>query len=158
MPAVESTLEYLQKLELYEEEKPYWEFQQPHDDFDPNKQRLNNLEFEERSGISILDIRESRADANIEDCGFQVLSHKSRISHFEKASDFDEYKAETEWLLRRDMNAVYTKTYDWRLRKNVPFVRQQMDLNNPLDAEGPARGVHNGGLLLILKHGFYKID
>ena len=149
MPAVKSTLEYLQKLELYEEEKPYWEFQQPHKDFDPNEQRLNNLEFEERSEILILDIRESKLDADLDECGFQVLSHSSRFTHFETISDIEEYKRETEWLLKRDMNAVYVKTYDLRLRKNVPFQRQVMDLNNPLDAEGPARGVHNGKPLLI---------
>ena len=144
MPAVQSSLEYLQKLELYDEEKPYWCFQQPHDGFDPNEQRLDNLEFEQYPGITIRDIRECKTDAHIDDCGFQVLSHESRITRFEKASDFKEYKAETEWLLKRDMNAVYVNTYDWRLRKNIPFHRQVMDLNDPLVAEGPARGVHNG--------------
>jgi hypothetical protein len=144
MPAVQSSLEYLQKLELYEREKPYWCFQQPHEGFDPDKQRLDNLEFEQRPGISIQDIRESETDPRIDVCGFQVLSHQSRFAHFEKPSDFTEYKAETEWLLRRDMNAVYVNTYDWRLRKNIPFHRREMDLNDPLVAEGPARGVHNG--------------
>jgi hypothetical protein len=144
MPAVESSLEYLRNLPLYEEEKPYWCFKQPEEGFDPNKQRLDNLEFEHYPGIHIQDIRECKADAHIDDCGFQVLSHKSRFDRFDKASDFQEYKAETEWLLRRHMNAVYVKTYDWRLRKNVLFHRQEMDLNDPLVAEGPARGVHNG--------------
>ena len=145
MPAVLSSLEYLQKLELYQQVKPYWEFKEPSANFDPNRQRLDNLEFEQRQGISILDIREHKPDAHIDECGFQVLSHKSRFTHFEKASEFEEYKRETEWLLKRDMNAVYAKTYDLRLRKNISFHRETMDLNNPLEAEGPARGVHNGG-------------
>jgi hypothetical protein len=147
MPVVESSLEYLQKLKLYEEEKPYWEFKQPRNGLDPNVHRLDNLEFEQRQGISILDIRESKPDAHVEECGFQVLSHESSFTKFEKASDFKEYNAETEWLLKRNMNAVYAKTYDWRLRKNVTFYRDTMDVNNPLEAEGPARGVHNGGFL-----------
>jgi len=35
------------------------------------------------------------------------------------------------------------KCYELRLRKNVLFQRAQLDLNDPLLVEGPARGVHN---------------
>jgi hypothetical protein len=53
MPAIETSLEYLQRLPLYETEKPYWCFLPPHEGFDPDAQRVDNLEFEHYSDITI---------------------------------------------------------------------------------------------------------
>ena len=50
MPSVQTSIEYLQKLALYEEEKPYWCFLPPSEDFDPDVQRVDNLEFIRREG------------------------------------------------------------------------------------------------------------
>jgi hypothetical protein len=147
MPAVEASLEYLQKLPLYESEKPYWCFLPPHDGFDPDAQRVDNLEFEHHSGIKIQDIRELSPEAHINECGFEVLSHESKFSRFDKEDDVKQYLVETERLLEREMEAVYVKCYDSRLRKNIPFVRTELDLNDLLLTEGPARGAHNGKLL-----------
>ena len=146
MPAVQATLEYLQKLPLYDEEKPYWCFLPPHEGFDPDKQRVDNLEFEGYPGIQIRDMRELDAAPKIGDCGFEVLSHRSKLSRFNQADDVSKYVAETEELLGEKMDAVYVKCYDSRLRKNVMFQRSQLDLNDPLLTEGPARGAHNGKL------------
>ena len=149
MPSVTATIEYLQKLPLYENEKPYWCFLPPHDGFDPDKQRVDNLEWEDHSNIRIQDIRESIDSFQIDDCGFQVLNHNTAFSKFDAPSDVVNYKSETEELLRQMMNAVFVRCYDSRLRKNVPFQRTQLDLNDPLLTEGPARGVHNGKLLRL---------
>jgi hypothetical protein len=148
MPTVQASLEYLQKLPLYEKEKPYWCFLPPDESFDPDTQRVDNLEFEHHPGITIRDIRELNPKAKIGEYGFEVLSHTSRFSRFDKKDDVEQYKMETEELLREKMDAVYVTCYDSRLRKNIPFVRNELDLNDLLLTEGPARGAHNGKLLL----------
>ena len=144
MPDVQATIEYLQDLPLYEDEKPYWCFLPPHEGFDPDKQRVDNLEWEDHEDILIRDMRETKDQFRIDDCGFEVLDHKSKFAKFENASDTAAYKLETEKLLKQKMNAIYVKCYDHRLRKNVLFQRKLLDLNDPLLSEGPARGVHNG--------------
>ena len=142
---MQASLEYLQNLALYDTEKPYWCFLPPHEGFDPDKQRVDNLEFEDHFNITIHDIRESEPK-RIDECGFQVLHHVSRFSRFDSPADVRGYKSETEGLLQKEMNAIFVKCYDHRLRKNITFERNQLDLNDPLLMEGPARGVHNGML------------
>jgi hypothetical protein len=147
MPAVQASIEYLQKLALYDEEKPYWCFLPPSEHFDPDAQRVDNLEFEDYPDIQIEDIRELNEAPKIGDSGFEVLSHRSKFSSFDQTEDVFQYVSETEELLREQMNAVYVKCYDSRLRKNVVFQRTQLDLKDPLLTEGPARGAHNGKLM-----------
>ncbi|KAE9379413.1 hypothetical protein N431DRAFT_397764 [Stipitochalara longipes BDJ] len=143
MPTVQANIEYLQKLPLYDEEKPYWCFLPPSEGFDPDAQRVDNLEFEDYPEIQIEDIREFKEAPKIGISGFEVLSHQSKFSRFDQADDVFQYVSETEELLRERMDAVYVKCYDSRLRKNVMFQRTQLDLNDPLLTEGPARGAHN---------------
>jgi hypothetical protein len=147
MPAVQTTLEYLQNLPLYQEQKPYWCFFTPHEGFDPDTQRVDNLEFEEHPGITIEDIRELNYDVSIDNCGFEVLSHRSKSAGFEQADDVMQYRSETEDLLKKKLGAVYVKCYDTRLRQNRGFTRSEFDLADPLLIEGPARGAHNGMLI-----------
>jgi hypothetical protein len=144
MPSVQANIEYLQKLSLYDKEKPYWCFLPPSESFDPDAQRVDNLEFEDYPDIQIEDIRELNEPPKIDDSGFEVLSHQSKFSKFDRADDVFQYVSETEELLRERMDAVYVKCYDSRLRKNAMFQRTQLDLNDPLLTEGPARGAHNG--------------
>lgn len=143
MPSVQANIEYLQKLSLYDKEKPYWCFLPPSESFDPDAQRVDNLEFEDYPDIQIEDIRELNEPPKIDDSGFEVLSHQSKFSKFDRADDVFQYVSETEELLRERMDAVYVKCYDSRLRKNAMFQRTQLDLNDPLLTEGPARGAHN---------------
>jgi hypothetical protein len=109
-------------------------------------QRVDNLEFQHYPNITIHDIRDLPVEPKISECGFEVLSHKSEISGFKREDDITQYRLETEELLKEALGAVLVKYYDSRLRKNVPFQRSQLDLNDPLLTEGPARGVHNGKL------------
>jgi hypothetical protein len=147
MPTVQATIEYLRKLPLYEEEKPYWCFLPPKDGFDPDTQRVDNLEFEEHSNITVQDLRDLDEAPRIGDYGFEVLKHESKFMHFDAADAADQvekYRSETEELLKEKLGAVYAKCYDHRLRKNIPYCRKQYDLNDPLLREGPAQGAHNG--------------
>jgi len=143
MPAVLATLDYLQNLPLYEHEKPYSGFRPPGDGFDPDVDRFDNLEFEERSNIRIENMRDSETKFLIDECGFEVVPHQSKILHFEERDDINQYKAETEQLLKNSLQAVYVRCYDFVHRKNVTFERDTIDLNDPTRLEGPAKGVHN---------------
>jgi hypothetical protein len=140
---------YLQDLPLYEKEKPYWCLLPPHEGFDPDEQRVDNLEFETRDNIKITDIRPFKDAVKLEDRGFTVLSHPTQISEFTAIKDVDAYKSETEKILQHALGGVFVKCYDLILRKNVIFRRSQMDLNDQLHTEGPARGAHNGITSLI---------
>jgi len=147
MPAVQATIEYLRRLPLYEEEKPYWCFLPPKDGFDPDTQRVDNLEFEEHSNVFVQDLREIDEAPRIHDYGFEVLKHESKFLRFDAADAADQvvkYRTETEELLKERLGAVYALCYDHRLRKNIPYFRKQYDLNDPLLREGPAQGAHNG--------------
>jgi hypothetical protein len=144
MPGVRATLEYLQNLPLYQTEKPYWCLLPPREGFDPDKHRVDNLEFEVHHDIPISDIREDKDNYVLDKCGFQVLSHQSKFSAIETARDVQTYKDETEELLKKELGAVFVRCYELRRRVNKPIQRQQFDINDPLLIEGPARGVHSG--------------
>lgn len=150
MPDITASIEYLQNLPLYADVKPFWALLKPQEGFDPDADRVDNLEFEDHHNIHITDIREAKEELSLSNCGFQVLSHHSKKTSFESADDVEEYKRETEGLLRDELNADFVKCYELRLRKNVPFQRNRIDLNDPLLLEGPARGVHNGDWILLI--------
>jgi hypothetical protein len=143
MAPVQTSIEYLQKSPLYEKEKPDWCFLPPGEGFDPDKERVDNLEWEAHP-VVIENIREAQDKFKIDHCGFEVFGHESRFKKFQKVEDVSEYRTETELMLKEKMHAVYAKCYDSRLRRNVRFERDCLDLNDPLLEEGPARGAHNG--------------
>jgi hypothetical protein len=144
MSPVISSIEYLKRLPLYDTEKPYWCMLTPREGFDPDKDRLDNLEFELHDGITITDIRDAEEEISLEKCGFQVLSNETSISSFESEEDVKTYKCETEKHLEKEMGATFVKTYELRLRKNIPIYRPVMNIVDPMLYEGPARGAHNG--------------
>lgn len=144
MPDIEAQIEYLQKLELYETEKPYYCMLAPRDGFDPDAQRLDNLEYEVHSNITITDMRKSLADITLEEYGFQVVPHESKALALSTRDECETYRQETEDLLHTTFGAVYVKCYEVRKRENIPIERTEMDYNDPLLIEGPARGAHNG--------------
>ncbi|KAH9205980.1 hypothetical protein DL95DRAFT_489082 [Leptodontidium sp. 2 PMI_412] len=143
MPQVNATLEYLQNLPLYGEEKPYWCFFAPREGLNLNVQRLDNLEFEARENIPINDLRHTSKKADINEYGFQVVSHLSKFSSFDSSEKIKGHRVETEQLLKNTLGSLYVKCYDLVLRKNVVCKRDTIDLGDTLHIEGPARGVHN---------------
>lgn len=145
MPALHTTIEYLQKLALYEHEKPYVRLLSP--DTIPDQVPLNNLEFEYRN-VVIEDIRELDVRPKVDVCGFEVLEHESQFLKFDHKDDVARYVSETEEMLKAVMGGVYVKCYNTVLRQNIDHKRSQVDLNDPLLREGPARGAHNGSYLI----------
>lgn len=142
MPDIKAGIEYLQKLKLYEVEKPYYCLLAPHEGFDPDAQRLDNLEYEVHPDMTIRDMRD--INPTINDFGFQVLSHQSEALDLTTREGVELYRQETEQLLRDVLGAVYVRTYEVRQRENVRIERTEMDYNDPLLKEGPAKGAHNG--------------
>jgi hypothetical protein len=142
MPEISASIEYLQKLDLYQKEKPYYCLLAPHNGFDPDAQRLNNLEFEQRPDITVTDIR--NLNHSWTENGFQVLQHRSEALPLDSSEQSAKYVAETEELLRQETGAIFVKCYEIRQRHNVRIDREQMDYNNLLLVEGPAKGAHNG--------------
>lgn len=136
-------LEYIKDLPLYDEEKPYWCFVSPRADFDPDSQRLDNLEFAEHS-VELLDLRGREAQAKLDERGFEIAYHESQCLQFETIPQIEAYKRETEEHLSDFLGAVFVKCYDSCLRKNVTFERSQFDIADPLLKQGPAQGVHIG--------------
>jgi hypothetical protein len=123
--------------------KPYWVSLPPREGFDPDKQRLDNLEFESRM-VHIQDIRGLNEYPQIDVNGFEVLNHTTKIAQFATVEDVNRYKSETEELLKTSLGAVYVKCYNTALRKNITFNRTEYELSDPLHREGPVRGAHNG--------------
>jgi hypothetical protein len=144
MPDVQSSIDYLAKLKLYETEKPYYCMLAPHDGFDPDAQRLDNLEFETHSDITFHDMRPLLSTIKMEDYGFQVVHHSSSHLALDSREDCKAYQAETEELLGKEFRAEFVKCYELRKRENVPIERDVIDYSDPLMVEGPAKGAHNG--------------
>lgn len=142
MPAVQSDLEYLQ--DIYQVDKPYWRFKIPANGFDPDKDRQSNLEFEWHKNIEIQDIRDCKLKPTLDEFGFEVLDHESKVLDLETEDQVFAYRAETEQFLKDTFGAVFVKCYNHGLRKNVVFERTWYDMKDPLVREGPAQGVHIG--------------
>jgi len=143
MPDIQANLEFLANLPLYETEKPYLALVPPRPDFDPDTERMDNLEWETHTDITITDIRGQIDILTIDKCGFQVMQHSTGVKEFDGVKDLRAYREETEALLRDTLQASYVLCYDLKLRKNAAFQREVIDLNDPFLVEGPAKGAHN---------------
>lgn len=143
MPDIRASIEYLQKLELYKTEKPYYALLAPKPGFDPDAQRLDNLEYETHSDLLIRDMRDIKP--TLASHGFEVISHRSEALSLSTRDEVADYRHETEQMLRDQFGAVFVRTFEVRQRENVHHERSQMDYNDPLVKEGPAKGAHNGG-------------
>ena len=141
MPDVIADIEHLADIPLYEAEKPYLCLLPPSANLDPDK--LHNLSFEIHPDILITDIRDREDEFNLTTSGFQVVNHHTELLKFEVVDDVNAYKRETEKVLCKELGGVHAVCYELRTRKNVPIIRNQFDINDPLLIEGPARGAHN---------------
>ena len=115
MPDIQASLEFLADIPLYEEEKPYLALLPPHHGFNPDIKRMDNLEWETHSDITIKDIRDSCDRYTIDECGFQVLEHSSKATGFDTESELRAYREETEALLRDNLQASLVLCYDLKV-------------------------------------------
>jgi hypothetical protein len=146
MPDILTKLDFLANLPLYTYEKPFLCLLPPDQGIDPDEVRLDNLEFEDREGILVKDMR-NLPGLTLNTCGFQYIHHRSNFLRFTTPDDVKAYKVDTENMLRELCGAVHVLCYDLRLRRNQEFRRKKFDVHDPLLVEGPAKGAHNGSSL-----------
>ena len=119
MPDIKASIEYLAPLTLYETEKPYLALLPPSEGYDPDTQRTDNLEYELHEDMLVTDIRGRNEEFRLEDCGFQVLSHHTKLKAVESMKDVELYKRETEEMLRKNLGVLHVTCYDVK----VPFLQ-----------------------------------
>ena len=116
MSNVVTSLTFLKDLPLYKQEKPYFVLLAQQDENDSNNHRISNLEFEEITGIEILDLREMSGDLSLERSGFQLVQLKSAHLLVENHEQIEAYRTETEAFLRAEFDAL--KVTCWEIRVN----------------------------------------
>ena len=121
MPNVQASIEFLADIPLYEYEKPYLALLPPQEGFDPNEERMDNLEWETHDQLCIADIRGREDDFKLEECGFQVAHHASQVPHFADVRDIIAYRKETEALLGSMLGACHVVCYESRVRAKRVF-------------------------------------
>lgn len=115
MPDVQASLEFLADLPLYEHEKPFLALITPHDGFNPDRERMDNLEWENHRDIIIRDIRGQNEPLTVNACGFQVSQHSTRISKFDDPDALRAYRDETERLLSSVFPESQVVCYDLKV-------------------------------------------
>ncbi|KAL2064601.1 hypothetical protein VTL71DRAFT_3738 [Oculimacula yallundae] len=149
MPRIITTLEYLQDLELYRSEKPYFCLMPATNNEEIHNEQLDNLQFESHPNVEIEDLRTIEGHFTLRDCGFEVVPHTSQILDLESDNGLNstmslaEYQLETEDFLTAHLAASFVKCYDIVMRKNVVFDESFFDMKDRMHAVGPARGAHN---------------
>ncbi|CAI0643617.1 unnamed protein product [Colletotrichum noveboracense] len=143
---VDAELDYLRRLPLYQQEKPFQLFVPIHErDQDA---RSTNLEFEKRTQ-TFVDIRDQVNDFSLDSHGFQVETSPSRLnaqSFGDQSLIKNEYLPEVENLLKLVGNSndrVFI--FDWRLRDaRAPREREdnELDMNDLATWLRPSPTVH----------------
>ena len=118
MSCVETSIEYLAKIPLYDYEKPFLALTRLEDGHDPDKERLSNLAYETHT-VRITDIR-SCHHFQIDEAGFEVLKHPKSIENLNDIQGMHNYKLETEQLLTSFFKAVKVICWDFRVCSAVP--------------------------------------
>ena len=113
MSCVETSIEYLAKIPLYDDEKPFLALTRLEDGHDPDKERLSNLIYETHA-VKITDIRSCK-EFHIDEAGFQVLKHASSVRCLKDIPGMQRYKTETEQLLEDFFKAIRVVCWDFRV-------------------------------------------
>ncbi|OAG19570.1 hypothetical protein CC77DRAFT_1051261 [Alternaria alternata] len=141
MPNLNASLCFLAPLPKYKQEKPYRIIPGADEAFD---HEISNVVPDIQDGIQIVDIRDRLGDFNIEDNGFEVLSHTTSFPILDERSQVDAYKSEVEQLLKERLAAEKVIVFDFRHRIHREFEKGVVvDYNDPTTKEGPAIMAHS---------------
>ncbi|KAI0191097.1 hypothetical protein F4808DRAFT_444098 [Astrocystis sublimbata] len=157
-------ISFLRNSSLYETEKPYLVLLPLSQDANVDKSiPRSNLLYEDQN-VDIEDVRGLEEHYRLEECGFQYMRHNTSITSLlglkgdgPTISDVEAYKSEVEVFLKEFLQATHVVCYDFRIRENVVYDREDIDLRNPLLREGPAVGAHTdvtarSGPEMIINH------
>ncbi|KAJ5679789.1 methyltransferase CmcJ [Penicillium macrosclerotiorum] len=140
-----ATLQYLKKLPIYDEEKPFRIFTNlPPDALD---QRYSNLEFEKKE-VTIHDIRDQIPAPTLDGRGFEVREWPSSLdvhTIWNKDDVENVYLPELETMLRKKDPSIHRVFFfDWRIRHSDGPGEDSIDINDLATQLSPAEEVHVG--------------
>lgn len=140
MASVEITapLSFLSDIPQYRTEKPFYALLRPPTDFnremdtEDELKRLagnSNLEFCYKD-VPLENIRGREDDFCLERCGFEVVHHASPLADqlMTSAGAIQEYKNETEELLRKRFNAEHVFCFEARVSSTARIPHKRMPL------------------------------
>jgi len=104
------TLEFLQELDLYRYEKPYYLVSGEGVDV-PDEER-SNIVTEQISGIPLYDSREHHS---LTKRGFKIVQHASDIFHDGSQESTNAYCRESAELVSKELHATRVICYDYRV-------------------------------------------
>ncbi|KAM0801936.1 hypothetical protein BDR22DRAFT_845712 [Usnea florida] len=141
---MKATLRYLSNLSRYESEKPY-ELWLPAEQLAVAGVSFTNCEFEERSDITIQDVRSSNALFAFDTTGFKFVSDPLTFDCpdllFKQDTSLKEYLEHTIALVKQEFEAEKVICFDWRYRVSQGSKRDD-DREYEPDREQPLRPAH----------------
>ncbi len=117
---MKATLSYLLDHPKYDQEKPY-ELWLPEEELAGADLPSTNCEFEERSDITIQDVRTSNLSFAFDTTGFKFVSDPLDEDYhcagllFKKDSTLERYLKQTVGLIKREFGTEKVICFDWRV-------------------------------------------
>jgi hypothetical protein len=109
---VVTSMHYLQPLQLYKTQKPFYVFF-PVDRIPGGVQ--TNLEEDQRNDISVLDVRKATSPHTLDSSGFELVEYQSAVP-YETFADprriEEEYFGEVERFLQEKLQATWVQVFD----------------------------------------------
>jgi len=120
MLQVQSTLDFIQDLPLYKEERPYVFTPDGDIELDESHPTLNTVKLHDVP-VTLTDIRDSNEFA-LGVSGFEKADHTSKVnlSRIHDRDAREEYRKETAAFLEKYLDAEYVFTYNVKVRLLLP--------------------------------------
>ncbi|KAH4188154.1 hypothetical protein HBI56_108130 [Parastagonospora nodorum] len=149
-------LEYLKKIPLYDEEKPYQVY--THVPGIPESEKTN-LVFESHENVLIHDARGLEGEFSMEKQGFEFRTVPTAANlHAQTETEMNKYLKEVEDYFMTTYGADRVFVYDFRIRRNIEMTNEgEVDLNDKFTHLRPVNQVHidhtaDGGVKRIQGH------
>jgi hypothetical protein len=114
MAIIVAPLRFLERLPLYQHEKPFVAVVTPEVGFNPDVH--TNVRLEEHH-VPITDIRGGIEDFKLEQCGFQIVPHSSAHLDFQNVEETEAYKRENADWLKEHFAAEHVVCWDFKVRR-----------------------------------------
>ena len=155
---IQTTIDFIADLSLYEEEKPYFLHPSASVNLDVDQIKTTNVQWN-TTGVTVQSMRD-RPEVSLERTGFCYVQHESRYfpGPDPSADTVGNYRRECEDLLRSLFDAEFVRCYDYKvgwliiipcqpqlsnqMRKISPMTLESYDPDDPLLVEHVAVGAH----------------
>ena len=112
MAQIVAPLRFLERLPLYEHVQPFVAVVSPEVGFDPGKH--TNMRLKEYN-VKITNIRDEIDNYKLDECGFEIVSHRSSNLSFQTLSEIKAYQQETAAWLKKRFNAEHVACWDFKV-------------------------------------------